>query len=182
MFFSPHSLLVCALLLTTHQAQSQPMPLAKHVPAGFTILNKKTGDLNQDGIDDMIVVLENQQRLDTDVPRPLLILLGSGNRMYRLLARNDDVVLNKDEGGVFGDPFEGIAIRRGYFSIEHYGGSAWRWTRVITFRYVPAQKQFVLHRDAGVSYHTSDPEKTDNIVTNKAKYGKQLFTDYSNDF
>jgi hypothetical protein len=81
---------------------------------------------------------------------------------------------------VFGEPFEGITIKNGYFSIEHYGGSNWRWTRIITFKYDSTLKTFLLHRDAGVSYHTSVPGKQETVLHNRIDFGKLKFVDYNN--
>jgi hypothetical protein len=92
------------------------------------------------------------------------------------------VVLCKGCGRIFGDPYDGITIRKGYFSIEHYGGSSWRWTRIITFKYDLKSRNFKLHKDAGVSYHNTEEDmKFDPIINNKDRYGKQLFTEFRND-
>jgi hypothetical protein len=110
----------------------------------------------------------------------LLIWTGSASSGLQLAARNDNVVLCEDCGGVWGDPYEGLAIKNGYFSVEHYGGSAWRWTRIITFRYNEKENTWLLHRDAGVTYHNSDPESTEEESVTKADlYGKQKFADYT---
>jgi len=84
-------------------------------------------------------------------------------------------------GGVFGDSYAGITIKNGFFSVEHFGGSSWRWTRIITFKYDVKLKQFVLHRDAGDSYHSSDPGKITRNVYHKEDFGKLLFANYSYD-
>ena len=80
-----------------------------------------------------------------------------------------------------GDPFQGITIKRGYFSVEHYGGSSWRWTKIITFKYDTRTSEFRLHRDAGESFHASAPEKVKITVSRKEEYGKLPFTQYSYD-
>jgi hypothetical protein len=89
------------------------------------------------------------------------------------------VVLCLGCGGVFGDPYAGMTIRNNFFSVEHYGGSNWRWSRIITFRFDQKTKQLVLHRDAGESFHTSDPDKTSQKVYNRADYGKLSFADFN---
>jgi len=65
------------------------------------------------------------------------------------------------------------------FSIEHFGGSGWRWTRIITFRFDTKTKSFYLHRDAGKSWHTSDPNKTTENLYNFTDFGKLTFDKYS---
>jgi hypothetical protein len=154
----------------------------KLIPEGWVLLDTMSGDLNRDAYTDLLMVLKRPYE-DTgydELPRPLLIWTGSASSGLQLAARNDDVVLCEDCGGVWGDPYEGLAIRNGYFSVEHYGGSAWRWTRIITFRYNEKENTWLLHRDAGVTYHNSDPESTEEESVTKADlYGKQKFADYT---
>ncbi|MEC5146125.1 hypothetical protein [Chitinophaga sp. 212800010-3] len=151
------------------------------VPAGYNILDTATGDLNLDPYPDVILVLYKPGEDSTsDVvehpeKRPLLILLGQANHGYKLAARNDNAVYCVDGGGMMGDPFENVVIKKGYFSIEHYGGSSWRWTRIITFRYSAADKNWYLHKDGGVSFHASDPEHTTEKVHTTKDFGKIRF-------
>ena len=150
------------------------------IPAKYSLLDSASGDWNKDGYSDMVLILKSDsEEMAPDTTRPLLLLAGTAAGGYTLLARNDSVVLCKGCGGVFGDPYAGVAVKNGFFSIEHYGGSNWRWTRIITFRFDAKSKVFRLHRDAGVSYHTFDPDKTTDIISNKSHYGKLLFTKYS---
>lgn len=56
-----------------------------------------------------------------------------------------------------GDPFTGLTIKKGYFTVEHYGGSAQRWTRYVTFKYDPASRTWLLHRDGHERFEALDP-------------------------
>jgi hypothetical protein len=149
------------------------------LPPGYALLDSASGDLNQDGYRDYIMVLKNvgEDSL-VEAARPLVILLGNKQQGLDFYARNDSVVYCKNCGGVFGDPYQGITIKKQYFSIDHYGGSSWRWTRNITFRYDKVKRKFLLHRDGGESYHTSDPDKSTLTLEHKSYYGKLLFEDY----
>src|SRR4249920_3850882 len=130
----------------------QSKGLASFIPADFSILDSASGDINKDGKKDLLVILKNNlEETNGDTTRPLLILLGNEKGFYNLSGRNDRVVLCKSCGGVFGDPYAGITVKNNFFSIEHYGGSNWRWTRIITFRYDLRSKQVLLHLDAGDS-------------------------------
>ncbi len=164
------------------KATAQFHPLSTFIPQGFTILDTTSGDLNKDGNKDMVLILKNAHEDDnTDTSRPLLLLAGNKDGQYKLIARNDHVVLCKGCGGIFGDPYEGLSIKNGFFSIEHYGGSNWRWTRIITFRFDKIKNQFILHRDAGDSFHTSNPNKTTEQLYNKQDFGRLLFTRYTSE-
>lgn len=155
--------------------------LEKFIPKGYTLLDSASGDLNKDGIKDVVLILKNHlEDIKSDTTRPLLILHGTKSGNYILATKNEHAVLCFGCGGVFGDPYSNLVIINNYFSIEHYGGSSWRWTRIITFKYDLKTKQYVLHRDAGISYHTSDPDKTTDIITGKKDYGKLPFVKYTN--
>jgi hypothetical protein len=148
---------------------------------GYETLGAESGDLNKDKYPDMVLALrmvdeaEASEQSDFEIKRPLLLLLGQPDGSFELAARNDDVVLCHDCGGVFGDPYDGITIKDGYFSIEHYGGSNWRWTRIITFKWSESDKDWLLHKDGGVSYHTSDPDKMEEEVKTVKDFGKVPF-------
>ena len=51
------------------------------------------------------------------------------------MAKSEKAILCKDCGGIFGDPFAGIEINKNVLSINHYGGSNWRWGYTHRFRY-----------------------------------------------
>lgn len=154
--------------------------MVKNTPDGWVIMDTMTGDLNRDKYIDMLIVLQSDAKfVATDEPRPLLILIGDATGELKLAEQNDNVVLCQDCGGVFGDPYDGLAIKNGYFSVEHYGGSSWRWTKIITFKYSESQKTWLLHRDAGNSYNVFEPDKEEpETVSNQEHYGKMKFSEY----
>lgn len=151
------------------------------IPLGWDVIDTMTGDLNRDQYIDLLIILRDPAEDSLgDVPRPLLVCTGDPENIFTVVARNENVVLCKDCGGVFGDPYDGLAIKNGYFSVEHYGGSSWRWTNISTFKYNESQKTWLLHRDAGVSYNVFDPDGTEEEnVRNQEHYGKMKFTEYN---
>ena len=163
-------------------SQAQPQTLQSFIPADYSILDSASGDINKDSKKDILIILKSNQEENTgDTGRPLLVLLGSGKELYELAARSDSVVLCKACGGVFGDPYAGMTVKNNFFSIEHYGGSNWRWTRIITFRYDLKTGKIYLHKDAGESFHVDDPDKTRPYAYSREDYGKLLFSKYSYD-
>jgi hypothetical protein len=156
--------------------------MVKYTPEGWVIMDTMTGDLNRDAFTDLLIVLqrENESESDSDFVRPILIFTGNTGGGLDFRERNDSVTLCYRCGGVYGDPYDGLAIKNGYFSVQHYGGSSWRWTKIITFRYNESQKTWLLHRDAGVSYNVFEPEKEEpEIVSNQEHYGKMKFVEYT---
>ena len=180
-FNNPDSVIASIKPLINAAVQKTKININEFIPKGFSILDSLSGNLNLDSYPDMLLILK-QDGEDSlyDINRPLLILTGQNNNSYKLEAHNDSVVLCRNCGGVFGDPYESSVIKGGYFSIQHYGGSNWRWTRIITFKYIKEKNIFVLHRDAGESYHTSEPDKTTPIISNKKDYGVLSFEKFSN--
>lgn len=175
-------LLAVLLLAICSSVKGQVQKFREFIPAGFSLLDSASGDINKDGNSDFLIILKNdQEETSMDTTRPLLLLLGKGNGLYKLEARNDSVVLCRGCGGVFGDPYAGVTVKNNFFSVEHYGGSSWRWTRIITFRYDAKTKQIFLHRDAGESFHVENPEKTKAYAYTKEDYGRLLFSKYSYD-
>ncbi|MBO0358827.1 hypothetical protein J0X19_12795 [Hymenobacter sp. BT186] len=156
--------------------------LAPFIPAGYKLLDATSGDLNLDALPDKVLVL---QKLNADTTtmgdtlnRPLLLLIGEPNHRYRLAARNERAVMCSSCGGMMGDPYQGITIKKGFFSVEHYGGSAWRWTHITTFKYAPVDQQWYLHREGGDSFHAADPEKVETHIETTKDFGRIAFPDY----
>lgn len=159
--------------------------LAPFIPAGYKLLDATSGDLNLDALPDKVLVL---QRIDTDTTmagdtlnRPLLLLIGEPNRRYRLAARNDRAVMCSSCGGMMGDPYQGITIKKGFFSVEHYGGSGWRWTHISTFKYAPTDRQWYLHREGGEHFHAAEPEKSETSIETVKDFGRIAFPNYDYD-
>jgi hypothetical protein len=162
-------------------AQSQFQPLNSYILKDFIILDSLSGDINNNKIRDLVLILKHIQEDDNyDTTRPLLLLEGNSQGLYRLMAKNDNVVLCKICGGVFGDPYDGISINNGTFSIEHYGGSRFRWTRIITFKFDKSSNQFILKRDSGIDYDNGNlDKKSEKRSYNKKDFGRLEFTKYN---
>jgi hypothetical protein len=157
-----------------------PLPAAirRALPTGYTVLDAARGDLNRDAVPDWLVVLHRPDEAKTSdvvshpTKRPLLLFVGSVGGTYTLAARADNAVYCVDCGGIMGDPFMGLAIKKGYFTVEHYGGSAQRWTRYVTFRYEPASRTWLLHRDGSEHFHALDPEHGTTTATTAKNFGR----------
>ncbi|MEZ5046619.1 MAG: hypothetical protein R2831_06470 [Chitinophagaceae bacterium] len=138
------ALLVLSNLFSLAQCPNPIIPksgktIQDFVPKGWFIKDSIEGDFNQDKLQDAVLLIAHNQELDDskvdyDCNRPLIILQGT-NSGYILSAYTKDGVLCKHCGGVFGDPYESITLKNNVLNINHYGGSAWRWTNNYTFRF-----------------------------------------------
>ncbi len=161
-----------------------PKQVLTHIPEGYVIMDTCSGDLNLDSYTDLLLVLRlnNEDSLSRNGEEPkrrLLILTGSAEQTYTLATQSDNAVYCAACGGILGDPYQNMVIKSGYFSIEHYGGSRERWTRIPTFKYSPADSTWLLHKDGHESFDAVDEEakKTTKVYTIK-DFGKVTFADF----
>lgn len=105
----------------------------------------KEGDLNGDGRPDAAMVIShgelgvNTKGESTFVKHVLVLALrGDDGKLHRSVV-SDAAVLDGNEGGVFGDPFDGLVIERGAVVISHYGGSRDRWSYTHRYRFQNGQ-------------------------------------------
>lgn len=163
------------------QADEKEKPtILSFIPENYSLLDSASGDINQDSITDILILLklngeDTLSYSDIPVKRPALILLGKGDQNFSLAARNDNLVLCYACGGVMGDPYMSITLFNGSFSISHYGGSAWRWSRTVTFIYSPSEKNWLLETDTSESFHVSEPEKISSEIKTAENFGKIKF-------
>ena len=171
------------------QAPRDPVPplpaaIRRALPAGYQVLAAERGDLNRDALPDWAVVLnrpDEQQTSDVvahPTKRPLLLFVGSAGGTFTLAARADNTVYCVDCGGMMGDPFQGITIKNGYFTVEHYGGSGQRWTRFATFRYDAAGRTWLLHRDGGERFYATDPAHGTTSMRTTKNFGRVPLTQF----
>ncbi|HYW73251.1 MAG TPA: hypothetical protein VE961_19680 [Pyrinomonadaceae bacterium] len=178
---------LCAPLALTAQELKIPAEVAPFIDSGAKAIALEKSDLNGDGRDDFILVLEkeNPAKNSEDFPinqRPLLILLRGADGKLTAAKRNEKIVMCSQCGGVFGDPFEGVIAGPGTFSVEHYGGSSWRWKYSYKFNYSRIDKTWELVRVEEVNYHTSNPDKaTTKIYTPPRHFGKIDIADFDPD-
>ncbi len=131
------------------------------VEKNTTVLVAERGDLNRDGSEDVVLVLEPD---DPEESRPLLILIRDQKGALKLAKRGAKAVACRNCGGVMGDPFQGIDIGKGRFTVEHYGGSGWRWSANYTFAWSRRDQSWQLVRVEKESFHASEPDEVEKTV------------------
>ncbi|HET6889580.1 MAG TPA: hypothetical protein VFH31_00645, partial [Pyrinomonadaceae bacterium] len=144
-------LCVAPLVIAAQSELKVPAEVTPFVESGTKAIALEKGDLNGDRREDFILVLEkeNPAKDQDDFPvnqRPLLILLRGADGKLSSAKRNERIIMCSQCGGVFGDPFEGVVVGRNTFSVEHYGGSNWRWQYSYKFNYSRIDKTWQLVR------------------------------------
>lgn len=140
-------------------------------------------DLNGDGLADYLLVLEKKNAATDETmsgQRPLLLLIRQPGGALKLVKRNDRIVLCPRCGGAFGDPLESLTVGPKTFSVNHYGGSAWRWNNSYKFNYSRRDNTWQLVRVEEGSFNANDPEKTmkHKVFTPPKDFGKIDIADF----
>ena len=142
--------------------------LRSFVPAGYQVILQKKGDLNLDGKSDALLILgprNEAQRYEarTDVnadlpPRLLLLLTGVAGNQYQLRVRSATATYRFGYCSNFRDSLDGIRLKRGKFTIDHYSGQITRTARTTTFTYHPATANWLLTEDEQAMFYSMNPE------------------------
>ncbi|RYE24524.1 MAG: hypothetical protein EOP51_07070 [Sphingobacteriales bacterium] len=158
------------------------------VPKGYDTLGTAVGDLNKDGKSDMVIAVFNVKKEEKpgedEVPRILIVAFNTGSG-YRTVFKGDNLLLCKQCGGMFGDPYAGVYIDKGVLSISHYGGSSWRWSIDQKFRFQNNDFYLIGRTDQTLQVNAACAENVDegpgryedvNLVT-----GKRIYKEISDD-
>ncbi len=153
------------------------------VPEGWHLLEYydgfalAKGDLNKDGIDDIAFVLEEDSTESWFAPRILAIAFGNDSNTFTLSVIARDAILSAEEGGVWGDPFEGIVIENDSIYLKFYGGSNWRWGYSYQFNY--REEDWYLIGATESNIHTGNNAGT--IIDYNLLTGNYILTEYAED-
>lgn len=157
------------LLFTAARAQQTDIPaeLKQFVKPGYEVLDFAKADLNNDKLGDYILILKKTgedslpaENEEWEIPRPLLLITRKPGNKLSMAVENDELVLCKRCGGVFGDPYEGMLAKPGGFTINFYGGSSWRWAEEYSFVYDATKKNWFLQKHRSSYFQSGDPENT----------------------
>jgi hypothetical protein len=164
-----------------------PAEIRPFVEKGTSPLFFASADLNGDGLQDFVLVLERQKAKPSDPDiedrqRPLLILVQQSDGALKEVKRNEKVVYCSTCGGLMGDPFQGVVVEPKSFTVSHYGGSAWRWSIDYVFNYSHEDKTWKLARVEQSSFHAFEPDNVKRDVDHPPKdYEKIDIADFDPD-
>ena len=168
------AILITALALTSAasakelNADKLPIELQPFVSKNYRAIFAGSEDLNGDGKNDYLLVIEStappKDMLDDSLPsdRTLLIITRQPDGSLKQAVSNDRLVFCRECGGVMGDPFAGVELKKNRFTVDHYGGSGWRWTANYTFAWSRIDQAWQLVAYDADSFHASDPENVES--------------------
>ena len=176
-----------ATLLSFSVHADVPAEVLALIPQGHTAIDVQSGDLNRDGRQDYVVVLqrvapEAEPEKYDDEPRALLVITRQADGSLKIARTGAKAVLCRGCGGVWGDPLDGVTVEPGRFTVAHYGGSNSRWRRDFTFAWSRRDRTWQLVRVEESSYHISDVETVEQSGHTPPKhFGKIDLADFDPD-
>lgn len=142
-------------------------------PKDHVVEDFKLGYINADTLIDIAVVLKHKNELIQDSinikerNRPLIIFLQTPKKSFTKFKTADSLILCQICGGMFGDPYSGMEIKDQLILLHFYGGSRYRWTRDLEFKYDKKTNNLILVRDDEGSY---DALNLDTDYVNKPHF------------
>jgi hypothetical protein len=116
--------------------------IAAQTADNFTLLQEISGDLDKDSIAEKVQVFNTTDTSDMGIVRELRIL-NYQQKQWKLWKSSRLAIMKSEEGGMMGDPFESISIKKGILIIEHFGGSSWKWSHTDKYRFQNGEFQLI---------------------------------------
>lgn len=143
------------------------------LPPQWKVIDSAYGDLNNDKIDDMALIIEfyaavkenraygdNTTELITEIQRPrILAIYFKSGRTYKIVTQNNNFVLRSEEGGSMGDPLRPMRISSNKLNLAFEGGGSWRWKLNYSFKY--SNKEWQLTNANNYAYHSTSGDIND---------------------
>lgn len=112
---------------------SQSIP----VPADYSLIDTASGDLDNDGVDELVVAYNtssNADVIDDGIPRELVVYKQK-HAEWTVWQRSASALMGSRDGGMMGDPFGDLSIEKGVLTVSHDGGSSWKWSHIDKYRF-----------------------------------------------
>jgi hypothetical protein len=176
-FFS--SLLIVPALLAAPTTVQIPQEIKPFIEANSKVLDIASADLNGNGTNDYVFVVErNADGKPQDPIRTVIVLIRARSGILKVVAKNDRAVLCKGCGGVWGDPFETVEAKKKKFIIHHFGGSREKWNCSYTFGYSSKDDVWQLIRVQDTR-HLDDPKQ--KVFAPPRDFGKIDFSEFDSE-
>jgi len=137
------------------------------------ILMQKTGDLDNDGINEKVEVINTSETTEYGTVREIRISKFRNNS-WEEWKSSKNAILNSEEGGMMGDPFQEIEIKNGILLISFYGGSSWKWSYRDKYRFQNNEFQLIGHESHSFRICEFWENFDFNISTGRIIYTKEI--------
>lgn len=123
---------VCIFLFYHLAIFGQDIP----VPVNYVMIDSVSGDLDNDGIKELVVAYNTKAEDDfyESIPRELCIYKMQ-NGQWAVWKISQQALYGSRDGGMMGDPFDNIEIKNGILLVSQAGGSSWKWGHTDKYRY-----------------------------------------------
>jgi len=135
------------------------------------------GYLNEDDYLDCVVVNEKNEAEEFGKSRMLIVATGNENGDYKIDTMAENVVMDSNSGGVWGDPFEEIIIEDKKIIVKHYGGSNWRWYMTDTYQRLD-EEWYLIESVEGTYFSGAETMDEAEEITSDYLSGKYFKTTY----
>lgn len=171
--------------LSRESSEKDQMPtmdkVEDFIPAGASLLTTQAGDLNGDGIEDVVIVVNPPSNGAThaeDLPsRMTMLLIRDAQGRLHKASQNDVLVPCEKCGGLMGDPFGYIRVQPGEFMVVVEGGSRQRWSAEYVFRYSTQSNDWYLQKAERGAYDQISEEHLSKTLTPE-DFGRISFADF----
>lgn len=164
-----------------------------YIPKGMVLFDKVSGDLNKDGIPDLVLMIkgtdksnfvQDEYRGELDRNRRGILVLFKHKNGYELVSKNTDCFSSEnEEGGVYYPPELSLDIRKGKLYVEYRHGRYGYWT--YTFRFQNGDFELIgydststygpiINREKSINFSTKRMQERVN-VNETAESGEEEF-------
>lgn len=185
-------LLTTFFTATLFAQTEQAKILSDFLPLGYVTFEKVNGDLNKDGIEDIILIIkgtdrnkiiQDKYRGELDRNRRGIIILFSKKDHYELASKNYDCFSSENEdGGVYFPPELSVEIKKGNLCIHYGHGRYGFWKYTFRFQnldfeligYDESNGGVVIESETSINFLTK--KKLEKVNVNKNdKGGDEVF-------
>lgn len=148
--------------------QRPKVDFSQLVPEHFIVQSEQHGDLDADGDEDVLLVLQDTRGDEARFrSRALQIFLRADDGNLEETVMNPHAILCSSCGGMLGEPLQGIEIAAGKFSLRFEGGSREVWSREYRFVYVSQARTWLLNEFESVAHDRITEESGSSRLTPK---------------
>lgn len=139
------------------------------------LIAQTQGDLDGDGIAEYVEVRNTRTQASDGMglQRELLVFKTKQGKKI-LWQRSDTAVYPSNGGGMMGDPFGDISIKKGSLFLSQSGGSSWKWGFTDQYRFQNGQFELIGYQSTSGRLCDSWEFVDANLSTGKIVYRKEF--------